>query len=255
MSGPSYYDGVQWWWLVNTVTGYSGWVEQTALNLTASKNWNLRQQLAINKPPDVWLRVVPSSTSDQIVAVLRYETVVMVSGEPDYDGVQWWWPVTARTGQSGWIEQDSLTEYVPPTAIPRPQAPIVAPVNNPIPTIEEPPVVPATQPPGAPPQQPQPTKRPPPKPTTQPPPATEVPTVEQPPDIPATQAPTAEDPVEIPTTPPPGGQTPEYPPTLVAIDPVDPIVIAIAPSVTPAAQSAPAPGGCWHWNDYHQAKC
>jgi hypothetical protein len=219
ITADPYFDGVQWWWPLKTANGYAGWVEQTALTMTASRNWIVGQRLAINKVGDVWLRGAPSSTSDAIVAMLGNQTIVTVSGEPANDGVQWWWPVMGLPGQFGWVEQDSLVEYIVPTAAfaQRTRIPILPPVGivNPvIIPIEAPPGVPATFP----------------APVPNPPPGQELPPVVQPPPpqptmVQVTVPPPVEQPPDQVATPP--GPTVEVPVTVVAGNPGHPLEIDV----------------------------
>lgn len=64
-----------------------------------------------------WLRALPNSAAAVIDSV-ELGGLVIVAGDPVYDGTQWWWKVqSSYTGRIGWVEQDSIerAEYKTPT--------------------------------------------------------------------------------------------------------------------------------------------
>lgn len=64
-----------------------------------------------------WLRALPNSAA-AVVDSVQLGGLVIVVGDPVYDGVQWWWKVqSSYTGKIGWVEQDSVEriEFRTPT--------------------------------------------------------------------------------------------------------------------------------------------
>ncbi|MBI5667504.1 MAG: SH3 domain-containing protein [Chloroflexi bacterium] len=74
----------------------------------AHVDWAAGQSLCVTRADGAWLRAAPSSSSADIVQVLANGDAVAANGEPQYDGVQSWWPVRTGDSRTGWIEQVSL---------------------------------------------------------------------------------------------------------------------------------------------------
>jgi hypothetical protein len=83
--------------------------------------WRIPNVLFVKSSvPFVWLRALPNSAA-AVVDSVELGGLVIVAGDPVYDGVQWWWKVqSSYTGRIGWAEQNSLerAEYKTPTPAP-----------------------------------------------------------------------------------------------------------------------------------------
>jgi len=67
--------------------------------------------------PYAWLRSLPNSAAAAVDSV-ELGGLVIVAGDPVYDGAQWWWKVqSSYTGRVGWVEQSSVArvEFATPT--------------------------------------------------------------------------------------------------------------------------------------------
>lgn len=67
--------------------------------------------------PYAWLRSLPNSAAAAVDSV-ELGGLVIVVGDPVYDGSQWWWKVqSSYTGRIGWVEQNSVArvEFSTPT--------------------------------------------------------------------------------------------------------------------------------------------
>lgn len=76
--------------------------------MIAQVDWASGKSLCVTKADGAWLRGAPNSGSADVVRVLANDDSVAVSGAPQFDGVQTWWPVRTGDNRSGWIEQASL---------------------------------------------------------------------------------------------------------------------------------------------------
>lgn len=87
----------------------------TATPPTLSQNWTARTALTVGNPQGAWLRSEPDSGSTYPgMPIIGYGTVVRVIGKPFYETVpgQWWWLVSAESGDIGWMEESSLTVII-----------------------------------------------------------------------------------------------------------------------------------------------
>lgn len=128
------WDGVQYWWLVNfPALNVYGWVEQKSLMVSAvatptttptaagtiaptstpippgsAATWGIPSVVRVRAAvPFVWLRATPASNGTVRGTILS-GGLLLANGAPQYDGVQYWWPVQASATLSGWVEQNSL---------------------------------------------------------------------------------------------------------------------------------------------------
>lgn len=80
------------------------------------ETWGVGQTVCVAIASGAWLRADPDSASQDIIEVLPQDAIVVTTGEANFDGAQWWWPVQVRdSSNAGWIEQSSLTLCTPPT--------------------------------------------------------------------------------------------------------------------------------------------
>jgi hypothetical protein len=116
----TFWDGVQWWWLVRAHHGVSGWVEQASLvdatPTTASvtmQGTSTNRQAARAKAgiPFIWVRETPSSGAGILSTIFPGQTFTVTGTPSEWDGAQWWWQVqvnTANGSVTGWVEQTSI---------------------------------------------------------------------------------------------------------------------------------------------------
>jgi hypothetical protein len=132
-SNPTW-DGVQYWWSVNfPALNVYGWAEQKSLTLSAvlipsatptaaettfptptpipsgaPATWGIPSVVRVKAAiPFVWLRATPASNGAVRGTVLS-GALLLTTGQPQFDGAQYWWPVQAAANLSGWVEQNSL---------------------------------------------------------------------------------------------------------------------------------------------------
>ncbi len=93
---------------------------------SGASNWPAGTMLLVNPNVSfVWVRGAPASNGSVIQTIYPNYNVTVVNGQAIWDGVQWWWLVTAFNNTRGWVEQNSLLLAPPPgttraTAVPRP---------------------------------------------------------------------------------------------------------------------------------------
>lgn len=121
----THWDGYQWWWQVASLAQrpeLQGWLEQAALRDMYPTD-STPYMLADWQPPltvrveaglrFLWLRDAPASNAP-LIAVIPARSLMTISGDPQFDGVQWWWRATYITtagAQTGYVEQ-SLIEPI-----------------------------------------------------------------------------------------------------------------------------------------------
>jgi len=134
----SSWDGYQNWFLVGLISNprIGGWIEQASLlglpivpttsPVTTRATWTRPAYVTLNPRLTYgWFRAAPSSSAAPVLTVVPGVTFNLLAGpEAVFDGVQWWWPVSIRVGNtpmSGWLEQSSIVVTgIIPTPIPQP---------------------------------------------------------------------------------------------------------------------------------------
>ncbi|MHB8625786.1 MAG: hypothetical protein ACYDBJ_01460 [Aggregatilineales bacterium] len=138
------WDGVQYWTLVNFPTlNVYGWVEQKSLTISAvptptaastniptptpiptgsPANWGVPSVVRVRAAvPFAWLRATPASNAAVRGTVLS-GGLLLATGQPQFDGSQYWWPVQAAANLNGWVEQNSLELLISLGGVPIPGA-------------------------------------------------------------------------------------------------------------------------------------
>jgi hypothetical protein len=111
----------QWWWLMrDSRTGFTGWVEQSVVELVSSAppttvpsgSWQVGDTVRVRlNVPFVWLRFSPTSASG-FGYTARPGQYLFVQQGPQSDNSQNWWMVSIPGGTAvGWVEANSL-EFV-----------------------------------------------------------------------------------------------------------------------------------------------